>query len=131
MKLKLGVDDSQCSPVLGLWIGVVARHHREWTPEELVVTSIRRESSKWPTRHVVKPGELVTAFDFRTRYLVEEQVAHTFCRMLQALYGKWLGVVLEPEWLTPAELEKRGGFLEVDPHGHIQLKSAEWPDSFL
>ena len=130
MKLKLGVDDSQCSPVLGLWMGVVARHHLEWTNREFVVTSIRRESSKWATRHVVKPGELVTAFDCRTWHLVELKLADPFCEMLQGLYGKWLGVVLEPDWLTPAELEKRGGVLEVDPHAHIQLKSADWPDPF-
>ena len=131
MRLKLGVDDTQLSPVLGLWLGVLARHHREWTGEEFVVTSLRRESNGRASRHVVKPGELVTAADFRRHLLDELDLAEPFCRMIQSVYKSWLVVVLEPEWLTEDELEQRGGALKVEPHVHIQLHSGEWPQGIL
>lgn len=131
MRLKAGVDDSQSSPVLGLWVGIIARHHLEWTGVELVVTDVRRKSSLWASRHVVKPGELVTAVDFRRWYLDEIDAADPFCRMLARVYKTWLTVILEPESLSPDALERRGGVLNVDPHVHVELFSMEWPVGFL
>lgn len=131
MRLKHGVDQTQVDPVLGLWIGVLARHHLEWTGKELWVTDLRRESSPWSSRHVVKAGELVTAVDFRRGYLDEDKLAETFCRFLLARYKTWLEVILEPEWLTPEALERRGGVINVDPHVHIELRSVEWPVGVL
>ena len=61
-----------------------------------------------------------------------------FCRTIQQRYGAALGVVLEPEWLTVRELERRFGIeirtdLEeqaarrrVAPHVHLQLKGRLW-----
>lgn len=129
MRLNLGVDQTQVDPVLGLWIGVIAGHHKEWTGVELVVTSLRRRSSARTSRHVVKKHELVTAVDFRRWYLDEADVADAFCRFLVARYKTWLKVILEPEWLSVAELELRGGTLQVEPHVHVQLNSSEWPAS--
>lgn len=131
MRLKPGVDQTQVDPVLGLWIGVMAGHHKDWTGIELVVTSLRRPSSQRASRHVVKAGELVTAVDFRRWYLDEDEIAETFCLMLLARYKTWLTVILEPDWLSDAELEIRGGVLNVDPHVHVQLSSPEWPVGVL
>lgn len=127
MRLKPGVSDSQVDPVLGLWLGVIARHHREWTGQELVVTCLRRAESEWPSLHVVKPGELVRAVDFRRRNLDTYDASDTFSRMLARKYAEQLHVVLEPEWLSTEGLERRGGVLQVDPHVHVQMMSLEWP----
>lgn len=48
--------------------------------------------------------------------------AEEFCRTLQGLMGDQIGVVLEPEWLSIRELERRGGLSKVVPHIHIQSK---------
>lgn len=117
--------------MLGLWVGVIARHHREWTGAELVVTDLRRKSSPWSSQHVVKAGELVTAVDFRRWYLDELDAADPFCRMLRRVYAKWLEVILEPEWLDAAALDRRGGALNVEPHVHVELSSIEWPVGIL
>lgn len=127
MKLKPGVDWRGVDPVLWLYLGWVAVEHRVWCGEELCITELRRESSPRPSLHVAKAGETVQAADLRRHYLDERGEAEAFCRMLQARYGAQLAVVLEPEWLTPAELEERGGVLNVDPHIHVQLKSRDWP----
>lgn len=127
MRLKHGVDQTQVDPVLGLWIGVLARHHLEWTGTELVVTDLRRATSAWSSAHVVKDGELVRAVDFRRGYLDEKELAEEFCQFLLARYKSWLEVILEPEWLSPEALERRGGVLNVAPHVHIALRSVEWP----
>lgn len=131
MRLKPGVDQTQLDPVVGLWIGVIAGHHKEWTEKELVVTSLRRSASARPSRHVVKANELVTAVDFRRWYLDEDSLADPFCRFLVGRYKTWLTVILEPEWLSDAELELRGGALQIEPHVHIQLSSSEWPSGVL
>jgi len=131
MKLKPGVDDSQTDPVLGLWIGVLARHHRDWTGSEFVVTSLRRKSSDWSTLHVVKSHELVRAVDFRRWHLDEHDAADPFCRMLVRHYEKWLKIILEPEWLSAEAIERRGGVLNIDPHVHVELSSNEWPAGIL
>lgn len=131
MRLKHGVDQTQVEPVLGLWIGVLARHHLDWTGLELVVTDLRRESSSRSSRHVVKAGELVTAVDFRRHYLDDVELADPFCHFLSERYKTWLEVILEPEWLSPEALERRGGVLNVQPHVHIELRSVEWPVGVL
>lgn len=131
MRLNSGVDQTQVDPVLGLWIGVIAGHHNEWTGKELVVTSLRRPTSARPSRHVVKEHELVTAVDFRRWYLDEDSLADPFCLFLAGHYKAWLTVILEPEWLSDAELELRGGVLQVEPHVHVQLSSPEWPAGVL
>jgi len=69
----------------------------------------------------------VTAADFRRWALDAKTTAEPFCRMLQAFYGDELGVVLEPEWLTPEEISERGGILQIDPHVHVQLKTSDYP----
>jgi hypothetical protein len=131
VRLNHGVDQTQVDPVLGLWIGALARHHMEWTGIELVVTSLRRATSPWPSQHVVKAGELVTAVDFRRWYLDKDGLAEAFCRFLARHYKTWLGVILEPEWLSPEALERRGGVLKVEPHVHVELRSVEWPVGIL
>lgn len=127
MRLKPGVDWQQVDQVLWIWLGIIALEHRTWTDEELVITSLRRPDSPWPSRHVVKAGELVGAADLRRHALDRLSAAEVFCRMLQLRWGEYLGVVLEPEWLTASELELRGGALQVDPHVHVQLKRRDLP----
>ena len=64
--------------------------------------------------------------------------AEEFCRDIQRIYGKRLGVVLEPEWLTVKQLERRFDLVlktpaairaarkRVGPHIHLQLKGERW-----
>lgn len=127
MKLKPGVDDRLVHPTIWSYLGIVALEHRIWTGEELWVTSLRRAPREFPSRHSPLENELVTAADFRRHTLDVTHAADAFCRMLQARFGLDLGVVLEPDWLTPKELSDRGGVLQVDPHVHVQLKTSEYP----
>ena len=131
MRLKFGVDARLVEPNIYLWLGAVSRCHRAWTDKELVVTSLRRSPGDRPSWHSPKENELVRAADFRRWYLDEDNLAEAFCRMLQARYGAGLKVVLDPEWLTPEQIERRGGVLNIDPHIHFELRSVEWPIGIL
>ena len=131
MRLKFGVNATGVEPNVYIWLGAVSRSHRGWTDKELVVTSLRRSPGDHPSWHAPKENELVRAVDFRRWYLDEDKRAEAFCRMLQARYGKGLKVVLEPEWLTDEEVERRGGLLNIDPHVHLELRSVEWPTGIL
>lgn len=127
MRLKPGVNPRLVHPGIWIYLGILAEEHRRWTGEELWVTSLRRPPGGRPSMHAPKEHEEVTAADVRRHTLDAATAAEPFCRMLQARYGRDLGVVLEPEWLTAAELSERGGVLMVDPHIHLQLKSLEFP----
>ena len=131
MRLKLGVDATHVEPGIYLWLGALSRAHRAWTDKELVVTKLRYPPGDRPSWHSPKEHELVRAADIRRGYLDCEDLAEVFCRMIQARYGDALKVLLEPEWLTPEELERRGGALNVDPHICIVLRSVEWPKGIL
>lgn len=127
MRLKPGVDARLVHPGIWIYLGLIARMHREWTGQELVVTSLRRDPGARPSRHAPKNQEEVTAADFRRHTLDELNAAEAFARTLQILHGQELGVVLEPDWLSVEELSARGGVLNVDPHIHVQLKGADYP----
>lgn len=127
MRLKTGVDARLVHPGIWIYLGVIALEHRLWTGAPLLVTSLRRPPGDRPSRHAPKENEEVTAADFRRWVLDESSAADSFCRMLQARFGRELGVVLEPEWLTIEELSERGGVLKVEPHVHVQLKTGEYP----
>lgn len=127
MELKDDVDYTQVSLVLGLWIEVLGRHHKEWTGRELVVTDLRRVGGSPRSLHVAGVSELVRAVDLRRWYLDEHDLTDPFCRMLLHRYAASLFVLLEPEWLSDIELERRGGPGSVDPHIHIGLRSNDWP----
>lgn len=131
MRLKLGVDATDVEPGVYLWLGAISRAHRAWTDKELVVTSLRRKPGARASWHSPKEHELVRSADIRRWYLDGDSLAEAFCRMIQARYGDALIVVLEPDWLTPEELEERGGVLNVDPHVHLQIRSIEWPIGIL
>lgn len=131
MRLKLGVNGAGVEPNIFLWLGAVSRAHRAWTDKELVVTSLRRTPGDRPSWHSPKEHELVRAVDIRRWYLDEDDFAEAFCLMLQARYGDGLKVVLEPEWLTSEQVERRGGVLNIDPHIHLELRSVEWPIGIL
>jgi len=122
-----GVNTDLVDPVLWLLLGAIARAHREWTDEELRISSLRRPFGGRASLHSPKDNEYCRAADFRRLRLNELSLADPFCRYLQGRFGEWLGVVLEPEWLTPEQLSERGGILNVDPHVHVQLKRFEWP----
>lgn len=128
MELKPGVDATDVSRVLWMYLGAVASLHRSWTGVGLVVTSLHRPHGKHYSKHSPPPGGLVAAADLRRWALDAKGVTITFCRMLQQVFGPMLGVVLEPEWLTPEELASRGGLARVKPHIHVELERTGWPD---
>lgn len=123
MQLKPGVNARDVDPMLWAYLGAIAQLYRTFTGgKELVVTSLRREPGKRASRHAPPKGRLVEAADLRSDVLREMKGDEQFARTLQVTFGKELGVVLEPEWLSAAELEERGGADKVTPHLHIQLK---------
>lgn len=127
MKILPDVDSSGVRPELWCWLLVLEKMHWRYTRQEIVLTSLRRPVGS--IVHAPFAGDLVVAADLR-RHILDERgplVAHGFCRMLQQLYGDTLGVVLEPDWLTPAEIERRGGISGVEPHIHVQLKRLIFP----
>lgn len=127
MKRKRGVDWSDVHPSLWQMLALIDYHHEDYTGNELVVTSLRRPPGDRPSKHA---GTWCTAADLRRWYLTDETMpgacdfAQAFCRELQDRYGDVLGVVLEPEWLSKAEIKRRGG--KVTPHIHVQLKRPRW-----
>jgi hypothetical protein len=127
MQLKPGVNARLVHPGIWIFLGIIAEEHRRWTSEELWVTSLRRPPGGRVSFHAPKEYEEVRAADFRRHVLDTTAAAEAFCRMLQARFGRDLGVVLEPEWLTTEELSERGGVLNVDPHIHVQLKTSDYP----
>jgi len=127
VKVNPGVDTRLIDPGVWLFLGAIAQIHREWTGEQLTVTSLRRPPGGRVSLHSTKEHEPVRAADFRRHQLDDAHGADPFCRYLQMRFGEWIGVVLEPEWLSLAELAERGGVLNVEPHVHIQLKSTTWP----
>lgn len=127
MKFKRGVNPLGVHPDLWAILGEIDYDHRRATGKELVVTSMRRRLGPRPTKHATAPGGLVTAGDLRRNALDEKGTAPVFCRRLQMRYGRYIGVVLEPEQLSPAEIKRRGGLKRIGPHIHIQLKRPRWP----
>jgi len=127
MKFKRGVDPLGVHPDLWAILGEIDHQHRKVTGRELVVTSLRRRLGPRPTKHATAPRGLVTAGDLRRHFLDAVGTAPIFCRKLQTGYGRYIGVVLEPEWLTPEEIKRRGGLKRIAPHIHIQLKRTRWP----
>jgi len=67
------------------------------------------------------------AADLRRWYLDKIGKAQEFCKMLRKKHGKYIGVVLEPEELTPREIKQRGGLAKIAGHIHVQTKSIPWP----
>lgn len=130
MKLKRGVNFNEIHPVLWIFIGVIAILYRVWTGAEMTVTSLRRRGKKGKhpkgTAVDIRRWELDAA-----KKKVNSQLGPTyavsFVRDLQRRYGKWLGIVLEPEMLTPAQIKARGGIGKIAGHIHVQLKRESWP----
>jgi hypothetical protein len=127
VNVRTDVDASGVHPVLWTFLGAIAMRHRVDTGHELVVTSLRRPPGPRPSRHSPPPGELVTAADLRRWSLDSTNSTESFARLLQHLYGARLGVVVEPEWLTPAEIAARGGPDRIGGHIHVELKREGWP----
>ncbi|MEE9360856.1 MAG: hypothetical protein V3U85_10275 [Hyphomicrobium sp.] len=84
----------------------------------MVVTSLRRPY-KHGSRHSEPYDVLVTAADIRRWDLDQIGEAEDFSRWLQTALG--LGVLLEPEWMTPEQVAARGGVDAIPPHIHAQL----------
>lgn len=121
MRFKPGVDASNIAPALWLFLGAIADRHRKLTGESLVITSLRRPPGPRPSLHSPGPGQLVGAADLRRWTLDEDGAAEVFCRALQASWPGELQIVLEPEWLTEAEIAARGGLETIAPHIHVEL----------
>lgn len=127
MNLKTGVDASDVHPVLWVFLGAIALKYRVDTGHELVVTSLRRPPGSRASRHSPPPGEPCRAADLRRWQLDQTRSTEAFARKLQHEYGSYLGVVVEPEWLTPEEVSERGGASAIAPHIHVELKRDDWP----
>lgn len=142
--IKPGCDFTGMHPDIVMWAGVVAGYHLNLTGRPLWITSARRRYRPGVvSRHSPPPctihGDLcslqpdlrtpdcmpvlVTGFDFRRWYLDEVPGrAEEFCTMLQGRHSGYLGVVLEPEWLTKKQIKDRGGIEKIAPHIHCQTK---------
>lgn len=127
MNIKSGADPTDVHPILWAILGAIALKHRIDTGHELVVTSLRRPPGPRKSLHSPEPGELCAAADIRRWVLDRTHSAETFARKLQHEYGLFLGVVVEPEWLTPEEITARGGFDPANGHIHVELKTGTWP----
>lgn len=121
------VDSTGVHPVLWVFLGVISQRHRVATGNTLIVTSLRRPPGPRPSRHSPPEGELCQAADLRRWALDAAHESVTFARALQRDYGAVLGVVLEPEWLTPDQIAERGGLDKIGPHLHVELKDTAWP----
>ncbi len=143
MRIKPEVDQRGVHPRLWYVLGWLDRLHALYTGDELVVTSLRRpfEDSR-RSRHAPLPpiGRgflhprqwdrfMVTAADLR-RWSLDGTgglTAVEFCKHIQGEHGDEIGVVLEPEWLSAEEIQKRGGIDAIAGHVHVQLKlPAKW-----
>lgn len=127
MKVAPEVDSENVHPAIWVALGLIAVQHRDWTDKELVITSLRRLYGSRRSLHAPLGNAPVCAADLRRWYLdaniAEDRRAKNFARNIQVRWGHWLGVVLEPEWLSAEQLEDRGGIEKVAPHIHIQLKT--------
>ncbi len=143
MTFKKGVDRRRVHPRLWQVLSWTDQLHFLMTGREAVITSLRRTSGSPKSKHRHKevnlplyatPPELyngvdtshryyVMAADIRRWYLDERGKSEEFAKLLQKKLGSQLGVVLEPEWLSPSEVSRRGGIQKIAPHIHIQLKS--------
>lgn len=123
MQLKPGVNAGGVDPFLWAFLGQIAMLYRDLTGKEMVITSLRRDADPArPSKHSPPKNRACEAADIRTDVLRAIKADDAFARMLQNRFGKELGVVLEPDWLTPAQLAERGGLERVAPHLHVQLK---------
>ena len=132
MLIKTGVNIDDIHPMLWFWLGKVDELYLAERIGEMVVTSMRREydpglgrftwhSPGWTIPEDLIP-EPVRAADIRTTALTREGLDYQFARIVQGVYGEYLGVVLEPDWLSKEQIEARGGADRVTPHIHLQLK---------
>ena len=137
--IKPEVDQRGVHPRLWYAISWLDRLHHQWTGDELTVTSLRRQFELGKvSRHAPLPPInpkpfldprqwdqfFVTAVDIRRWSLdgTGRLTAETFCKHIQHEHGEELGVVLEPEWLTAEEIQRRGGIYNIAKHVHLQLK---------
>jgi len=127
VRLKDGVDAQDVHPVLWTYLGAIANRHRLAAGVELVVTSLRRPPGRRSSLHSPPPPQLCRAADIRRWYLDTGEKVTAFVNELRRAYGRELGVVLEPEELTPEEIAERGGLDKIAGHIHVQLKTQEWP----
>ena len=105
MKWKQGVD-KRVKPETAYWMAKIEAEFQIYFFAPPMCTSAYREGD--PGAH--GRGE---AFDFRRLRVPLERI-EDFCRCIQGVHGRFIGVVLEPEW------GKGEGY--TAPHIHLQLK---------
>jgi hypothetical protein len=132
MKLKKGVDWRHVHPRLWSFLELADDRHQEITGQEMIVTSLRREWRAGNTsKHSPPPDVPCAAADIRRWALDGVSFTADFCRWLQTL---GVGVLLEPDWMTEAQIAARGGLDKIAPHIHVQLRESaiesgfEWTD---
>lgn len=142
MILKPGVDARGVHPVMWTALDWLDRKHHEFTNKEATITSLRRpwregiksyHAPPLPPTHLDGPflesrhwdEYMVTAADLRVWQLkaMGSLAPQEFCRYIQLVAGQRIGVVLEPDWLTPEQklARERRGQITV-AHIHVQLK---------
>lgn len=105
MKWKQGVD-KRVKPETAYWMAKIEWQFEDYFFSPPTCTSAYREGD--PGAHGRQE-----AFDFRRLRVPLERIEE-FCKNIQAAYGRFIGVVLEPEWGQGA------GY--TAPHTHFQLK---------
>lgn len=142
VRFKPGVNRRGVHPLMWIYLGPIAVEHHYHTSKPLYVTSQRRPLSfgASTSKHSPPAGELCTATDIRTKYLAEraDSLPATFARWIQKRFGNRVGVLLEPDWLSRRQLERRfkikirtdadeaAARKRVGPHIHLQLKGKLW-----
>lgn len=100
-----------CKPELASWMERICFSYFMWFGERPVVTSVYRHGAGGHGRR--------EAFDLRRRRHIASSNYEAFCKWIQEHHGRYIGVVLEPEW------GKGTGY--TGPHLHFQLKEpARW-----
>ena len=127
MKLKKRVWAHLVHPDLWCILGEIDKEHAAYTGKGVVVTSLRRPKGRRHSTHAPGRGKLAKGADLRRWALDAIGKAEEFCKHLQKKYGRYVGVVLEPEWLTPEQIRQRGGLAKIAKHIHVQTKSIPWP----
>ena len=121
--LKEGVTLNRVHPQLMAVAGYIACRHMEVTGKRMVITSAARLGEK-PSYHNpswYKADGWCRAFDMRRWYFDSFRVLEKFVMWCKDELD--VGALIEPEWMTPEQVEERGGLDSIDPHVHWQIGS--------
>lgn len=143
-RVKSGVDSQRVHPLIWVYAHQIGIWHQDVTGYRMVITSMSRhrgssyhnpsyagsQHSMVAPRHssVATRIDLSTAFDMRRWYFNNFPMLERFC--LEVKEELDIGCLIEPEWMTPEQIEARGGIDKIVPHVHWQLstRNSLWLD---